>query len=265
MSDVGAVSAKMRRPFLQNGKLKKRRWKRKFSLSLLKNQAMGRDSIEKALFGKVDRYIGDLLAHEDEALRETLHSSDKAGLPQISVTANQGKFLQVMVTLARAERILELGTLGGYSTIWMARALPENGRLISVEVDPHHAGVASANIARAGVSGKVEIRIGSAFDILPKMITEGEKAFDLVFIDADKPPYAEYFQLALKLSHPGTLIICDNVIREGLVLEKDSADDRVRGVRRFNQLLADTPAVRAIILPTVGVKEFDGMALAVVL
>ncbi|MDR3716858.1 MAG: O-methyltransferase [Puia sp.] len=221
--------------------------------------------MDTKLFEEVDRYIGDLLAPEDKALTESLQSMQEEGMPSISVTANQGKFLQVMATLCRASSILELGTLGGYSTIWMARALPENGRLITIEVDPHHASVAAKNIARAGVSGKVEIRVGSAFDILPAMIDKGEGPFDLVFIDADKPPYAEYFQFALQLSRPGTLLICDNVIREGRVLDAGSTDDRVKGVRRFNKMLSETPGVRAIIVPTVGVKEFDGMALAVVL
>ena len=221
--------------------------------------------MDTKLFINVDRYIGDLLAPEDKALKDTLRSLEEEGIPQISVSANQGKFLQVMVTLCQASKVLELGTLGGYSTIWMARALPENGRLITVEVDPLHAAVAQKNISRAGVSDKVEIRIGSAFDILPKMIGNLEGPFDLIFIDADKPPYAEYFQFALKRSRPGTLLICDNVIREGRVLDDDSTDERVIGVQRFNKMLSETPAVRAIIIPTVGVKEFDGMALAVVL
>ncbi len=216
------------------------------------------------LFEKVDIYIRDLLAPEDMALKEAIRSLDAEDIPQISVSANQGKFLQVMATLCQAVNILELGTLGGYSTIWMARALPEKGKLISIEIDPHHAGVAQKNIDRAGVADKVEIRVGSAFDILPGMIEKKEGPFDMIFIDADKPPYAEYFLLALQLARPGTLIICDNVIREGKVLEEDSDDDKVTGVQRFNKLLSETTSVKAIILPTVGVKEFDGMALAVV-
>lgn len=221
--------------------------------------------MDTKLFEKVDRYIGDLLAPEDSALTATLLSLEEEGIPQISVTANQGKFLQVMATLCQAAKVLELGTLGGYSTIWLARALPENGRLITVEVDPHHAAVAQKNIDRAGVSAKVEIRVGSAFDILPKMIEDREGPFDLIFIDADKPPYAEYFQFAMQLARRGTLLICDNVIREGKVLDNDSPDERVKGAQRFNKMLSETQAVSAIILPTVGVKEFDGMALAVVL
>lgn len=220
--------------------------------------------MDTTIFGAVDIYINSLLAPEDEALQETIHSLDKENIPQISVSANQGKFLHVMAKLVQAKRILELGTLGGYSTIWMARALPQDGKLISLEIDPKHAAVAQANLDKAGVSGKVEIRIGKGIDSLQKMIAEKEAAFDMIFIDADKPPYAEYFQLALQLSLPGTLIIADNVIRSGKVLEADIEDEVVNGVQRFNELLSKTKGVTATIIQTVGSKYHDGMALAVV-
>lgn len=220
--------------------------------------------MDTTIFGAVDSYINNLLAPEDEALQETIHSLDKENIPQISVSANQGKFLHVMAKLVQAKRILELGTLGGYSTIWMARALPQDGKLISLEIDPKHAAVAQANLDKAGVSAKVEIRIGKGIDSLQKMIAEKEAAFDMIFIDADKPPYAEYFQLALQLSRPGTLIIADNVIRSGKVLEADIEDEVVNGVQRFNELLSKTKGVTATIIQTVGSKYHDGMALAVV-
>ncbi|MPR33624.1 O-methyltransferase [Salmonirosea aquatica] len=216
------------------------------------------------LFKKVDDYISDLLAPEDAVLTETIESLDREDIPQISVTANQGKLLQVLLMLGSARTVLELGTLGGYSTIWMARALPEDGKVISLEIDENHAKVARQNIEKAGLTHKVEVRVGKALDLLPKMAANGEGPFDMIFIDADKPPYAEYFKLALTLSRPGTLIICDNVIREGKVLDANHPDERVQGVRRFNQLLAETPSVTATILQTVGAKDYDGMAIAVV-
>jgi predicted O-methyltransferase YrrM len=220
--------------------------------------------MNNALFEQVDHYISQLLAPEDEALKNTITSLDQEGIPQISVSANQGKFLQVLIMACRAKRVLELGTLGGYSTIWMARALPADGKLITVEYEPHHAKVAQQNIEKAGVAAKVEIRVGKAMDLLQAMIAAKEEAFDFIFIDADKPPYAEYFQLSLQLARPGTLIICDNVIREGKVLDPNSPDEMVTGVQRLNELLSHTPAVTASILQLVGVKEHDGMAIAVV-
>jgi predicted O-methyltransferase YrrM len=216
------------------------------------------------LFATVDQYISKLLAPEDEALQNTVSSIEQEGIPAISVSANQGKFLQLMAMLCRANRILELGTLAGYSTIWMARALPDNGKLITLEVDPHHAAVAKRNIENAGLSEKVDLRLGKALDILPQMIEAGEAPFDMIFIDADKPPYPEYFNYALQLSHSGTLIICDNVIREGKVLDPGSTDERVYGVRRLNEMLSKNDKVTATIIQTVGAKEHDGMAIALV-
>ncbi len=220
--------------------------------------------MDQEIFGKVDHYISQMLAPEDEVLQETIKSLDTAEMPQISVTANQGKFLQVIALMCNAKRVLELGTLAGYSTIWLARSLPEDGKIVTIEFDPRHANVAKQNIKNAGLLDKVDIRVGKAMDIMLEIKEAKEEPFDLIFIDADKPPYTEYFEMALSLSHPGTVIICDNVIREGKVLDENSTDDRVIGVQRFNKLLASNKNVTATILQTVGVKEYDGMAIAVV-
>ena len=211
----------------------------------------------------VDAYIADLLAREDTALQQTDQSLALAGLPPASVSANQGKFLQLLARLCNARHILEIGTLGGYSTIWLARALPADGHLITIEVDPHHAAVAQANIDRAGLTQTVDIRVGKALDVLPQLTAEGLPPFDMVFIDADKPPYAEYFEWAMQLARPGALIVADNVVRNGKVLDTSSPDEKVQGVQRLNALLATRTDVTATILQLVGVKEYDGMALAV--
>jgi predicted O-methyltransferase YrrM len=220
--------------------------------------------MEKLLFQQVDQYISDLLAPEDNVLTDTIKSIDLEGLPQISVSANQGKFLQVMAVLCKPKRILELGTLGGYSSIWLGRGLPADGKLITVEIDPHHAWVAARNIKSAGLSEKIEVRIGNAIDCLKAMIDNKEGLFDMIFIDADKTTYTEYFEYALQLSRPGTLIICDNVIRQGEILDNESKDEKVQGVQRFNKMLGNNSKVTATIMQTIGVKGFDGMALAVV-
>ncbi|QEC69643.1 O-methyltransferase [Panacibacter ginsenosidivorans] len=219
--------------------------------------------MNQQLFEAVDNYICDLVAPEDDALKATVESIEKNGIPQISISASQGKFLQVLAKLCNAKKILEVGTLAGYSTIWMARALPKDGKLISLEYEQLHADVARENIKRAGLDNIVEIRVGKAIDLLPELAKEN-MVFDMIFIDADKEPYAEYFQWALKLSHSGTLIIADNVIREGKVLEENPDDERVAGVHRFNKLLAATKEVTACIIQNVGAKEHDGMAIAVV-
>jgi len=220
--------------------------------------------MDNKIFEQVDHYIANLLVREDAALLSVAKSIEAAGMPQISVSPNQGKFLQLLATLCGAKRILEIGTLGGYSTIWMARALPKDGKLITLEFDSAYAKVAQQNIVRAGLESKVDIRVGRALDLLPKIEAEPAWPFDMIFIDADKEPYAEYFQWALKLSRPGTLIIADNVIRDGKVLDENTTDERVIGVQRFNKVLAECTDVTATILQTVGVKEYDGMALAVV-
>ena len=221
--------------------------------------------MNQSLFASVDQYIANLLAPEDAVLKATEESIIDNQIPQISVSPNQGKFLQVLATLCRAQRILEVGSLAGYSTIWLARALPKDGRLVTIEFDALHAAVAQENIRRAGLAEQVDIRIGKAIEILPEIEAEGIGPFDMIFIDADKPPYPEYYEWALKLSRPGTLIIADNVIREGKVLDPNSDDEKVQGVQRLNEILAKDTRVTATIFQTVGVKEYDGMAMAVVL
>jgi len=220
--------------------------------------------MNNTIFSSVDNYISNLLITPDPALTNTEAAIDAAGIPSISVSPNQGKFLHILARLSQAKKILEVGTLGGYSTIWMARALPENGKLITLEIDPTHAAVAQKNMEKAGLEHIVDIRIGKAIDLLPELQASGAGPFDMIFIDADKPPYAEYFQWAIKLSRPGTLIVTDNVIREGKVLDPDNNDPMVAGARRFNQALADSDAVTATIIQTVGSKEHDGMAIAIV-
>lgn len=216
------------------------------------------------IYEQVDQYIAGLVGHEDEVLKRTIRSTDEAGIPQISVSANQGKFLQVLAMACGARKILEIGTLAGYSTIWMARALPGDGKLISLEFDARHAGVARTNIKNAGLDSLVEVRVGKALDLLPLLVSENAGPFDMIFIDADKAPYKEYFEWSLKLSRKGTLIVADNVIRDGKVLEANPTDEMVAGAKRFNEALAANHAVTATILQTVGSKEHDGMALAVV-
>lgn len=220
--------------------------------------------MNKELFKNVDEYINRLFVKEDEALMNVPASIGEAGIPSISISANQGKFLHLMAKLVNAKKILEIGTLAGYSTIWMARALPPGGRLITLELDPLHAEVARKNIRAAGLEAVVDIRIGKAMDSLQQMEAAGEGPFDMIFIDADKPPYAEYFQWAVRLSRPGTLIIADNVIREGKILDEHDKDEMVAGVQRFNKMLSENSAVDATIIQTIGEKEHDGMALAIV-
>ena len=217
-----------------------------------------------SIFETVDGYISNLFGDEDEALRKTMQAIKDEKIPQISVSANQGKFLQVLARLCNAKKILEIGTLGGYSTIWMARALPKAGKLISLELDQHHADVARKNISFAGLNDIVDIRVGKAIDSLPQLVKEKAGPFDMIFIDADKPPYKEYFEWSLKLSRPGTLIVADNVIRDGKVVLKESPDEMSAGAKRFNEALAANNAVTATIIQTVGSKEHDGMAIAVV-
>lgn len=220
--------------------------------------------MQKKTFEKVDHYINGLFAPEDKTLKDTLTLMKKKKLPQWSISPNQGKFLQVLATVCNAKRILELGTLGGYSTIWLARTLPTNGRMVSIEFDKKHAEVAKRNIKKAGLQKKVDIRIGNALDILPKLEKEKIGPFDMIFVDADKPPYAEYFQWSIRLARPGTIIVFDNTICKGKIINSNSSDEIIKGVRRFNKLLANCSEVTATILTTVGVKEYDGMAIAVV-
>lgn len=210
----------------------------------------------------VDRYFDGLFAPPDAALDAALKATSDAGMPLINVAANQGKLLQLLTRLVGARRILEIGTLGGYSAIWMARALPPDGRLISLEVNPAHAEVARANIARAGLSDKVEVRLGSAHDSLPQLAEQGAGPFDLVFIDADKASTPTYLTWALKLTKPGSLILIDNVVRDGAVADAASANPDVQGIQQGLAMLASDPRISATALQTVGVKGYDGLAIA---
>jgi predicted O-methyltransferase YrrM len=212
----------------------------------------------------VDRYITDLLVAPDAALDEALKSSAAAGLPAIHVSPNQGKMLHLLARLQGARNILEIGTLGGYSTIWLARALPAGGKLITLEADAKHATIAKQNIARANLTDRVELRLGKAIDSLPQLALEKRDPFDFVFIDADKPSTADYFAWAMKLSRVGSLIIVDNVVRTGKVIDAASSDAHVQGIRRFNTVLAAEKRVSATAIQTVGSKGYDGFALALV-
>jgi predicted O-methyltransferase YrrM len=213
----------------------------------------------------VDRYFSDLLVPPDAVLDAVLAASTAAGLPPINVAPNQGKLLHLLAQVQGARRILEIGTLGGYSTIWLARALPGGGRLVTLELDLKHAEVARENFARAGLARVIELRVGPALDTLPQIAAEKPEPFDLIFIDADKVSTADYFAWALKLSRPGGLIIVDNVVRKGAVVDARSEDPSVRGVRRFNEMLAAEKRVSATALQTVGCKGYDGFALVRVL
>jgi caffeoyl-CoA O-methyltransferase len=220
--------------------------------------------MDQKIFKSVDQYISDLFNPGDEALTAAELSHKEEGIPHINVSPNLGKFLYLLAKLVNAKKILELGTLAGYSTIWLAKAVPETGRVISLELDPHHADIARKNISRAGLLDKIEIRVGKAIELLPVLVNENSGPFDMIFIDADKPPYTEYFEWSLKLSRPGTLIIADNVVRDGKVLDPNQSDPMVMGAQRFNKALAANENVEATILQTIGVKEYDGMAIAIV-
>jgi predicted O-methyltransferase YrrM len=221
--------------------------------------------MSKKLFKQVDRYIENLLGKEDKALKSAVRLMSKNDIPPMNVSANQGKFLQVLARMANAKRILEIGACGGYSTIWLARSLPVDGHLITLEIDKDFAAVARESIIKAGLDTAVDIRVGKAIDLLHEIEAEDGDPFDMIFIDADKPPYAEYFDFTVKLSRPGTVIVADNVVREGKILDEKHADEKVQGVRRLNASLATDSRVVATIIQTVGVKYHDGMAIAVVL
>ena len=216
-----------------------------------------------ALWGAVDAYFNQQLAPEDDALRAALQASDQAGLPAIQISASQGKLLMLLARALQARSALEIGTLGGYSTIWLARGLPPDGRLISCELSPKHAEVARANLQRAGLESRVQIQVGRAVDSLAQLIAAGER-FDLIFIDADKASYPEYLQAALQLSHPGTLIVADNVVREGRIIDADTRDADLRGIRKFIERLGSSAGLIAVALQTVGERGHDGFALALV-
>jgi predicted O-methyltransferase YrrM len=213
----------------------------------------------------VESYLDELLIPPDAALNAALADSAKAGLPEIAVTPSQGKLLHLLAKMQGARKILEIGTLGGYSTIWLARALPARGRLVTLEGEKKHAEVARRSIARAGLSGKVEVRVGPALTTLSQMAGERKGSFDFAFIDADKENTTEYFEWALRLSRSGSVIVVDNVIRDGEVADAAASDPRVQGIRRFNEALAREKRVSATTIQTVGSKGYDGFTLAVVL
>lgn len=215
-------------------------------------------------FAAVDRYLTDLLVPSDPLLQAALEANAAAGLPPHDVSPNQGKLLHVLARSLGARRILEIGTLGGYSTIWLARALPPDGRLITLEADPAHADVARANLTRAGLAHIVEVRVGRAVETLPRIVAEKCGPFDLVFIDADKASNAQYLAWALELSRLGGVIVVDNVVRDGAVIDGTSSDPTVQGSRRVLELLAAEPRVSATAIQTVGSKGWDGFAIAVV-
>jgi len=218
----------------------------------------------KELWKAVDQYITDLLVPADPVLDAALRASDTAGLPSIQVSPTEGKLLYILARMHNAQRILEIGTLGGYSTIWMARALPPDGRLLTLEADAHHAEVARENFVHAGLSNLIQLRLGPALDTLPHVAKEGYAPFDLIFIDANKSNMPEYFEWALRLSRRGTVIIADNIVRDGAVIDAHSTDPDIQGVRRFNELLGAEPRVIATEIQTVGSKGYDGFALALV-
>jgi len=220
--------------------------------------------VAPGLWADVDAYIDGLFVPPDPALDAALEASDAAGLPRIAISPSQGKLLHLLARLGGARRILEIGTLGGYSAIWLARALPPGGVVITLEADAKHAQVARANIERAGLAAVVEVRLGLAQETLPLLAREGAGPFDLVFIDADKRGYPDYLRWSLELTKPGSLIIADNVVRHGLVLDAASDDADIQGLRRFNEMLASEPRLTATVLQTVGVKQHDGFAFALV-
>ena len=212
----------------------------------------------------VDAYLIDTFRLHDDVFAATLAASDAAGLPTIQVTAPQGRLLELLARMLRAKAILELGTLGGYSTLWLARGLAAGGKLVTLEYEPKHADVARKTFVRAGCAGSIDLRVGAALDTLPRLQQEGAGPFDLVFLDADKANLPDYFTWSVKLAHPGTLIVIDNVIRDGEVVDAKSSDAAVQGVRRMNDRIAAEPRVSATTLQTVGAKGYDGLAFVLV-
>jgi predicted O-methyltransferase YrrM len=214
---------------------------------------------------EVDDFFSDALIPPDPVLDSALESSREAGLPAISVSPSQGKLLEILARMLGARSILEVGTLGAYSTIWLARGMKPGGRLITLESDPAHAAVARTNIARAGLQSVVEVRLGSALDTLPQISSEHRAPFDLIFIDADKKNIPSYFEWALRLSRPGSVIIVDNVVRDGRVIDSKSDDPDIQGVRRFLEMVGANATVSATAIQTVGLKGYDGFAIVRVL
>jgi predicted O-methyltransferase YrrM len=221
--------------------------------------------MSEAVWSNVDRYLAEALIPADPILEAALVANAAGDLPAIDVSPTQGKFLHMLATIQRAKRILEVGTLGGYSTIWLARALPADGQLTTLEYSPKHADVARSNIARAGLAGIVEIRVGAAADSLAQLHAENAAPFDLIFIDADKPNNPTYLEWALKLSRKGTLIVVDNVIRDGEIVDANSTDPSITGTRTMFEKMSTDPRLTATALQTVGSKGYDGFAFALVL
>ncbi|MFG1185670.1 O-methyltransferase [Xanthobacter aminoxidans] len=220
--------------------------------------------MDEALWNEMDGFIVEKLLPADPVLDAVLAASEAAGLPAISVSAAQGQMLHIFARMMGARRILEIGTLGGYSTLFLARALPEGGTVVTLEADAHHAEVARANFARAGLSDHIDLRVGPAIETLPVLEAEGAGPFDLIFIDADKPSNPAYLDWALRLSRPGTLIVCDNVVRAGRVLDAASTDASVIGIRRTYEIAGAEPRLTATAVQTVGAKGYDGFALLLV-
>ncbi len=219
----------------------------------------------KKIWRQVDQYFANALIAPGDGFSAALDANHKADLPAIDVTALQGKFLEILVRAMSARRVLEIGTLGGYSTLWLARALPRDGLIVTLELEARHAEVAKQNLEAAGLAHRVELRIGPAAETLATLVEEHAAPFDFIFIDADKSGYPEYLRLSLELSHPGTLIVGDNVVRDGEVIDPDSPDLNIQGVRRFTDLIAAEHKLATTVLQTVGSKGYDGFAIAVVL
>jgi caffeoyl-CoA O-methyltransferase len=221
------------------------------------------ESFNEQLAVRIDQYIEQLFNPHDETLAQNLQNAHDAELPTINVSPNEGKLLYLIGKMVRARRVLEIGTLGGYSTTWLARALPADGKVITLELDQKHAEVAQTNLDRAGVADRVEVRVGRAVDTLRRMIVQGEAAFDLIFIDADKSGYVEYLDLALRLSRAGTVILADNLIRNGRVLDRQPGDESARGAKAYNDALATNLRLEPIILPIIR-ENLDGLSISIV-
>ena len=219
----------------------------------------------KEIWEQVDAYFSNALIPRDAVLEAAIEANHAANLPAIDVTALQGRFLELLVRATGARRVLEIGTLGGYSTIWLARALTADGVVVTLELEDAHAAVARENLKRAGVADRVDLRVAPAVETLAALVREKAALFDLVFIDADKASYPEYLEWSLKLSRPGTLIVADNVVRDGKVVEPDNPDANIQGVRRFTEVAAAEPRLSSTVLQTVGSKGYDGFAISVVL
>jgi len=220
--------------------------------------------VNEDVWNSVDEYVVDLLSPSDDVLDAALADSDAGGLPPINVSPSQGKFLSILAKSHRAKRVLEIGTLGGYSTIWLARALPKDGVVISLELESHHADVARNNVERAGYANLVDIKVGPASETLKTLVAQNTEPFDFIFIDADKEGYPDYLERSLELSHSGTVIVADNVVRDGGVIDPTHPDSRVQGVREFLARASASPRLSGTVVQTVGAKGYDGFAIFLV-